>query len=73
MTTATEDGTRMYAVCVDRETGRIVYDNKLFDVSDPDPLGNEVNTYASPSPVMTNTVSSGCTIFTPVANAGARP
>jgi outer membrane protein assembly factor BamB len=50
--TATGDGKRMYAICVDRVTGRIVHDLKLFDVPNPRPLGNEVNTYASPSPVI---------------------
>ena len=35
MTTATEDGTRLYAVCVDRETGRIVHDKLVFEIEDP--------------------------------------
>ena len=52
MTTAREDGKQMYAVCVDRRDGRIVFDEKIFDVEHPRPLGNDVNGYASPSPVI---------------------
>ena len=52
MTTATADGKQMFAVCVDRETGRILHDKKLFDVPNPRPLANPVNCYASPSPVI---------------------
>ena len=50
MTTATEEGTEYFAVCVDRETGAILHDLKLFEAADPEPLGNDVNGYASPSP-----------------------
>lgn len=52
MTTATEDGTEMYAICVDRTSGEILLDHLLWEVENPRPLGNPVNTYASPSPVI---------------------
>jgi outer membrane protein assembly factor BamB len=52
MTTATEDGRRMYAVAVDRESGKVIQDLELFQVEKPQPLGNSVNCYASPSPVI---------------------
>jgi outer membrane protein assembly factor BamB len=52
MTTAREDGRQMYAVCVDRRNGRILLDKKIFDVEHPRPLGNDLNGYASPSPVI---------------------
>lgn len=52
MTTATADGKEMFAVCVDRETGSIVHDIHLFHNESPEPLGNAVNAYASPSPVI---------------------
>jgi outer membrane protein assembly factor BamB len=55
LTTATEDGRELFVVCVDRRDGRILFDRKLFDVPHPDPLGNELNSYASPSP----TIASG--------------
>ncbi|HLU46688.1 MAG TPA: quinonprotein alcohol dehydrogenase, partial [Planctomycetota bacterium] len=52
LTTAHPDGKEMFAICVDRETGRIVHDLKLFDIESPSPLGNDLNCYASPSPVI---------------------
>ncbi len=52
LTTATLDGTQMSAICVDRHQGRIVYDHVLFAVPEPRPLGNDVNSYATPSPVI---------------------
>ncbi|MEM8955186.1 MAG: PQQ-binding-like beta-propeller repeat protein, partial [Verrucomicrobiota bacterium] len=52
MTTATEDGTEMFAICVDGETGEVILDEKLWDVAEPEPLSNPVNTYGSPSPVI---------------------
>jgi outer membrane protein assembly factor BamB len=52
MTTAKEDGTQLFAICVDKNMGRVLHDIKLFDVEKPSPLGNEMNTYASPSPVI---------------------
>src|SRR5574341_250752 len=35
VTTATADGRKLYALCLDRETGRIIRDLKLFDVAQP--------------------------------------
>jgi outer membrane protein assembly factor BamB len=52
LTTATEDGRQMFAVCLDRATGKIVHDLKVFEVAKPDPLNNKSNTYASPTPVI---------------------
>src|SRR5205823_671185 len=49
--TATEDGTKLYGVCVDRETGKIVHDLKLFDVPNPQ-FAHKFNTYGSPTPVI---------------------
>jgi outer membrane protein assembly factor BamB len=50
MTTATEDGRQLYGVAVDRESGKIVYDLKLFDVATPQ-FAHPFNSYASPTPV----------------------
>ncbi len=36
VTTATEDGTQLFAVCVDRDTGKILHDVKVFDVEKPE-------------------------------------
>lgn len=51
LTTATEDGKEMFAICVDRETGAIVHDIKLFDVEKPREI-HFTNTYASPTPAI---------------------
>jgi len=52
MTTATEDGRQLYALCVDRNSGKLLFDKQLFYIDSPSPLGNDVNTYASPSPII---------------------
>lgn len=51
VTTGTEDGTQLFAVCVDSDTGRIVQDVKVFDVDRPEHVA-AVNSYASPTPVI---------------------
>lgn len=50
LTTATEDGRDYYVLCVDSETGSIRFNEALFHNDNPEPLGNNVNCYASPSP-----------------------
>lgn len=52
VTTATEDGREMSALCVDRSNGKVLHDLKLFEVAAPEPLGNALNSYASPSPAI---------------------
>ena len=51
MSTATADGHELYVVSVDRDTGRILRDQKLFDVVKPQ-FAHEFNTYASPTPAI---------------------
>src|SRR6266568_1221738 len=51
VTTATEDGRELSVVCVDRDTGKIIHDLKLFDVANPQ-FAHKFNTYASPTPVI---------------------
>ena len=51
LTTAAEDGKQLYAVCVDRDSGRVVHDIRVFDVEKPESIA-ELNTYASPTPVV---------------------
>lgn len=53
LTTATRDGHQLYAVCVDRISGRIVHDLHIFDVHDPMRITDE-NTYATPTPVVSD-------------------
>jgi len=53
LTTATRDGLQMFALCVDRETGRIVYDLKVFENAEEDiQITNPLNSFASPTPVV---------------------
>ena len=51
LTTATEDGKQLFAMCVDPATGRILNDLKLFDVDDPAQIPT-FNSFASPTPVI---------------------
>lgn len=51
MTTATEDGKTLYAVCVDLATGDLVHDIAVFQPEEPQPI-NANNTYATPSAVL---------------------
>ena len=54
VTTATPDGRDMFALCVDRNTGSILHDLHLFhnEPAAVEPLGNDTNCYASPSPAI---------------------
>lgn len=51
LSTATADGRELFAVCVDRASGRVVRDLKLFDVERPQ-YCHPFNSYASPTPVI---------------------
>jgi outer membrane protein assembly factor BamB len=51
VTTATEDGKQMFAVCLDRQSGKVVHDVKVFDEEKPEHIA-AMNSYASPSPVI---------------------
>src|ERR1041384_4529561 len=48
VTTAAEDGKRMFAVGLDRKTGKIVHDVQVFEVASPEHISS-VNSYASPT------------------------
>jgi outer membrane protein assembly factor BamB len=52
LTAATEEGTDYYAICVDKDSGKILINEKLFHTDTPEPLGNKLNSYASPSSVI---------------------
>lgn len=51
LTTALRDGKQLFAVCVDRDSGKILHDIKVFDVEKPE-FCHPVNSYASPTPVI---------------------
>jgi outer membrane protein assembly factor BamB len=52
LTTATEDGHEFFVVCLDAASGKILHNKKLFHCDSPEPLGNAVNCYATPSPAI---------------------
>jgi outer membrane protein assembly factor BamB len=49
LSSATEGGHDFFAYCVDAETGKLLFEKHLFHCDAPEPLGNSVNCYASPS------------------------
>jgi outer membrane protein assembly factor BamB len=51
VTTATEDGTELSVVCLDKESGKIVRDKVIFRVETPQ-FCHKFNSYASPTPVI---------------------
>ena len=51
LTTARENGTEMFALCIDRSTGRVVRDLKVFSVEKPE-FCHPANSYASPTPAI---------------------
>jgi len=54
ITTATEEGNDYYAICVDEQSGKILFNEKVFHTDNPEPLGNgaSMNSYATPSCVI---------------------
>ncbi|HRQ88408.1 MAG TPA: PQQ-binding-like beta-propeller repeat protein [Bacteroidia bacterium] len=52
ITTATENGREMSALCLDEQSGEILLDRVLVTCDNPEPLANNLNTYASPSGVI---------------------
>ena len=51
LTTASKDGRQLFALCLDRQTGQINRDLKLFEVATPQ-YAHPFNSYASPTPVI---------------------
>jgi outer membrane protein assembly factor BamB len=53
LTTARDDGTAQYAVAIDRDSGKVVHDVKVFDTPKPPYFFKEgFNSHASPTPVV---------------------
>lgn len=57
VTTATADGAKLFAVALDRATGKVVHDLLIFETSHPDPkepfhVWGKYNSYASPTPAL---------------------
>jgi outer membrane protein assembly factor BamB len=51
LTTATVDGHKLFAICIDRNSGRVLHDRQIFDNEAPQKISSE-NTYATPTPVI---------------------
>lgn len=51
LTTATADGRKLFAISVDKDTGKLIHDLHLFDVAKPMRITKD-NTYATPTPVI---------------------
>ena len=52
ITTAREDGSELFALCVNLETGEIMHDIKVFDVANPQNEWSDLNTHATPTPIV---------------------
>ena len=52
LTTARADGTELFAICVDLESGDIIHDIKVFDVENPQIEHPDINSHASPTPIV---------------------
>jgi outer membrane protein assembly factor BamB len=52
LTNATADGTKMYAVCLDKANGRKIHERLLFENAEPEALSNRINGYGSCSPTL---------------------
>lgn len=52
LTTASLDGHDFFAFCVAADSGKILFQQRLFHCATPEPLGNNLNCYASPSPTL---------------------
>jgi outer membrane protein assembly factor BamB len=51
LTTATPEGKELFAVALDRDDGRVLFDLKIFDVAKPEDT-RRYNSFASPTPVI---------------------
>jgi hypothetical protein len=49
LTSASEEGKEFWAYCLERSSGKILHAVKLFTSEAPEPLGNGLNSYASPT------------------------
>ena len=52
VTTGREDGRELFVICVDLENGDILHDIKVFDVVEPQLEHGDLNSHASPTPIV---------------------
>lgn len=51
LTTASSDGKKLTGICVDKDSGKILYEKLLFTIQKPQ-FAHKFNSYASPSPAL---------------------
>lgn len=51
LTTASEDGRKLTGICVDRDSGKVLFEKLLFTIDKPQ-FAHKFNSYASPSPAL---------------------
>jgi outer membrane protein assembly factor BamB len=51
LTSSLNAGRSLRAICIDAATGRLSWDTEVFRVATPEPIANNANTHASPTPV----------------------
>jgi len=51
LTTALKNGRKLFAVCLDRQSGKVIHDLHIFDVKKPQRIA-AINSYASPTPAI---------------------
>ena len=52
LTTGREGGTVLYAICIDVDSGNAIHDIRVFDVAEPQRADPDINTHATPTPVV---------------------
>src|SRR5579884_2236025 len=52
LTTAKADGKQLYALCIDRASGKVRHNLKVFDVEEPSEVSARFNSFASPTPAI---------------------
>lgn len=52
LTSATEDGTKQFVHGINRHDGKVIHHKLVFENAAPEELGNPMNNYAAPSPVL---------------------
>jgi len=52
LTTGREDGSELFAICVDLKSGEVIHDIKIFDVANPQKAYGGLNTHATPTPIV---------------------
>ncbi len=52
LTNATDDGKKMFAVCLDKTNGKKIHDLLLFENKNPEALSNRINGYGSCTPTI---------------------